>query len=88
MIIVIFSTTFEWFEASEVLTDTLGNLKKLIDDAWNSTGQRGLFQMDAGGYATPATYSVEGKQYVVIAAGGGGKPGTRPGDAYYCFTLP
>jgi quinoprotein glucose dehydrogenase len=46
------------------------------------------FQMDAGGYATPATYAVDGKQYVVIAAGGGGKPGTKAGDAYYCFALP
>ena len=46
------------------------------------------FQMDAGGYATPSTFSVNGKQYVVIAAGGGGKPETKPGDAYYCFALP
>lgn len=46
------------------------------------------YQMDAGGYATPATYEMGGKQYVVIAAGGGGKPETRPGDAYYCFALP
>lgn len=46
------------------------------------------FQMEAGGYATPCTYSVNGKQYVVIAAGGGGKPGTKPGDAYYAFALP
>lgn len=46
------------------------------------------FQMDAGGYATPATFEVDGRQYVVIAAGGGGKPETKPGDAYYCFALP
>jgi quinoprotein glucose dehydrogenase len=46
------------------------------------------FQMEAGGYATPATYSVDGRQFVVIAAGGGGKPGTKPGNAYYCFALP
>ena len=46
------------------------------------------FQMDAGGYATPCTYEIDGRQYVVIAAGGGGKPGTRSGDAYYCFALP
>ena len=46
------------------------------------------FQMDAGGYATPAVYEVEGRQYVVIAAGGGGKPGTKPGDKFYCFALP
>ncbi|MCB0632598.1 MAG: PQQ-binding-like beta-propeller repeat protein [Saprospiraceae bacterium] len=46
------------------------------------------YQLDAGAYATPATFEVDGKQYVVIAAGGGGKPGTRSGDAYYCFALP
>jgi quinoprotein glucose dehydrogenase len=46
------------------------------------------YQMEAGGYATPATYSVNGRQYVVIAAGGGGKPGTKAGNAYYCFALP
>lgn len=45
------------------------------------------FQMEAGGYATPATYSVNGRQYIVIAAGGGGKPGTKAGNAYYCFAL-
>lgn len=45
------------------------------------------FQLDAGGYATPSTYEVDGRQYVVIAAGGGGKPGTKPGDKYYCFSL-
>lgn len=46
------------------------------------------FEMDAGGYATPSTYEIEGRQYLVMAAGGGGKPGTKPGDSYYCFTLP
>lgn len=46
------------------------------------------FQMEAGGYATPATYEIGGRQYVVIAAGGGGKPETKPGNAYYCFALP
>jgi quinoprotein glucose dehydrogenase len=46
------------------------------------------FQMEAGGYATPSTYEVDGRQYVLIAAGGGGKPGTKPGNAYYCFALP
>lgn len=46
------------------------------------------YQLDAGGYATPATYQVASRQYVVIAAGGGGKPGTRPGNAWWCFALP
>jgi quinoprotein glucose dehydrogenase len=43
--------------------------------------------LPAGGYATPATYSVGGRQYVVIAAGGG-KMGTKSGDAYVAFALP
>ena len=42
--------------------------------------------LPAGGYATPATYEVDGKQYVVIACGGG-KMGTAPGDTYLAFTL-
>lgn len=46
------------------------------------------YQLDAGGYASPSTFEVSGRQYVVIAAGGGGKPETKPGDAYYCFALP
>jgi quinoprotein glucose dehydrogenase len=46
------------------------------------------FQMEAGGYATPATYEIDGRQYVLIAAGGGGKPETKPGNAWICFALP
>jgi quinoprotein glucose dehydrogenase len=45
------------------------------------------YKLDAGGYATPCTYMVNGKQYVVIAAGGGGKLGTKPGDAFVAFAL-
>ena len=44
-------------------------------------------KLPAGGYATPATYEVDGNQFVVIAAGGG-KMGTKPGDAYVAFALP
>ncbi|HEX4797523.1 MAG TPA: pyrroloquinoline quinone-dependent dehydrogenase [Humisphaera sp.] len=46
------------------------------------------YQLRAGGYATPATYMVNGKQYVVIAAGGGGKPKTKSGDEFVVFCLP
>ena len=45
------------------------------------------FKLPAGGYATPATYEVGGRQYVVIACGGG-KLGTKSGDAYVAFALP
>ena len=43
--------------------------------------------LPAGGYATPSTYSVDGRQYVVIAAGGAGKLRTKPGDAFVAFAL-
>jgi quinoprotein glucose dehydrogenase len=43
--------------------------------------------LPAGGYATPATYAIDGRQFVVIAAGGG-KMGTKSGDAYVAFALP
>ena len=41
-----------------------------------------------GGFAPPATYEVKGRQYVVIAATGGGKLGGPLGDAYVAFALP
>ncbi len=44
------------------------------------------YQLDAAAYATPSTYMVDGKQYVVIAAGGG-KLGTKSGSNYYAFSL-
>lgn len=45
------------------------------------------YALPAGGYATPATYAVNGKQFVVIACGGG-KMGTQSGDVYVAFALP
>ncbi len=45
------------------------------------------FRLPAGGYATPATYEIDGKQYLVIACGGG-KMGTAPGATYMAFSLP
>jgi quinoprotein glucose dehydrogenase len=43
--------------------------------------------LPAAGYATPSTYRVNGKQYLVIACGGG-KLGSPSGDAYVAFALP
>jgi quinoprotein glucose dehydrogenase len=43
--------------------------------------------LSAAGYATPSTFAVRGKQYVVIAAGGG-KLGTKSSDAYVAYALP
>ena len=41
-----------------------------------------------GGQATPATYLHEGRQYVVIAAGGHPNFGTTPGDHIVAWALP
>jgi quinoprotein glucose dehydrogenase len=46
------------------------------------------FQLPAGGYATPATYEVEGTQFLTVAAGGGGFQGTKTADYYLTFSLP
>lgn len=45
-------------------------------------------RLPAGGQATPMTYVWDGKQYVVIAAGGHGKSGTRIGDHVVAFARP
>ncbi len=43
-------------------------------------------QLPAAGFATPSTYHVNGKQYVVIACGGT-KLGTKKGNVYRAFAL-
>jgi quinoprotein glucose dehydrogenase len=52
------------------------------------TGQL-LWENDlpACGFATPAVYEVGGKQYIVIACGGG-KLNKKSGDSYVAFALP
>jgi quinoprotein glucose dehydrogenase len=44
-------------------------------------------KLPAAGFATPATYQVNGKQYVVIACGGD-RFGVGAGDKYVAFSLP
>ena len=57
--------------------------------AFDKTSGRLLWEaaLPAAGYATPSTFAVRGKQYVVIAAGGG-KLGIPSGDAYVAYALP
>jgi len=45
-------------------------------------------RLPAGGQATPMTYVWKGRQYVVIAAGGHSKLGTKRGDSVVAFALP
>ncbi len=44
------------------------------------------YSLPAAGYATPAVYQINNKQYLVIACGGG-KLGTKSGDTYVAFSL-
>jgi quinoprotein glucose dehydrogenase len=44
-------------------------------------------ELPAAGFATPAVYEAEGRQFIVIAAGGG-KLGRPSGDRYVAFALP
>jgi len=44
-------------------------------------------RLPAGGQATPMSYQLGGRQYVVIAAGGHGSLGTRRGDYIVAFAL-
>jgi quinoprotein glucose dehydrogenase len=45
-------------------------------------------RLPAGGQATPMTYEANGRQYIVIAAGGHGSLGTTRGDYVVAFALP
>jgi len=40
------------------------------------------------GSAPPSVYEVDGHQFVVVPATGGGKLATPAGDAYVAFALP
>ena len=44
-------------------------------------------RLPGGGQATPMTYQLNGRQYVVIAAGGHGNMGTTRSDYLVAFAL-
>ena len=57
--------------------------------AYNKRDGALLWQVDlpAPGFATPSIYEMDGKQYIVIACGGG-KMNTKSGDSYVAYALP
>ncbi|RUY55225.1 PQQ-binding-like beta-propeller repeat protein, partial [Mesorhizobium sp. M7A.F.Ca.CA.001.05.1.1] len=65
-----------------------------VDDylrAYDLTSGKQLWQarLPAGGQSTPMTYTVaDGRQFVVIVAGGHGSVGTKPGDYVMAYALP
>jgi quinoprotein glucose dehydrogenase len=68
-------------------------LAAAVDDylrAYDLTTGEKLWQarLPAGGQSTPMTYAIDGRQYVVIVAGGHGSVGTKPGDYILAYTLP
>ncbi|WP_456256731.1 glucose/quinate/shikimate family membrane-bound PQQ-dependent dehydrogenase (plasmid) [Pseudomonas iridis] len=58
--------------------------------AYNVTNGDLLWEarLPAGGQATPMTYESNGKQYIVIMAGGHGSFGTKMGDSLIAYALP
>lgn len=58
--------------------------------AYNMSNGEKLWEarLPAGGQATPMTYEANGKQYVVISAGGHGSFGTKMGDYIVAYALP
>jgi quinoprotein glucose dehydrogenase len=59
--------------------------------AYDLTTGRKLWQhrLPAGGQATPMTYQgSDGRQYVLVVAGGHGSTGTKAGDAIIAYALP
>jgi quinoprotein glucose dehydrogenase len=57
--------------------------------AFDKTNGKLLWEalLPAAGFAIPSTYETGGRQYLVIAAGGG-KGGLQSGDSYVAFALP
>jgi quinoprotein glucose dehydrogenase len=58
--------------------------------AFDAASGKELWQgkLPAGGQATPMSYAYEGRQYVVIAAGGHRDMGTKKGDYIVAYALP
>ena len=55
----------------------------------SATGERvGQIQLPGPAQATPMSYEISGRQYLVIAAGGHGPLGLKQGDSVIAFALP
>lgn len=68
------------------IAGTLDNYLRALDVETGKELWKG--RLPAGGQATPMTYIRDGRQYVVIAAGGHAKSGTKTGDHVVAFALP
>lgn len=68
----------------------IGGSRDEMIRAFDSATGRVLWQrkLPFAGYATPCTYQAGGRQFVAIAAAGGGKLATPAGDTYVAYALP
>lgn len=66
----------------------IGAAKDGMFRVYNKRNGKLLWQtkLPAAAFATPATYEVNGRQFIVIACGGG-KLGTQSGDSYVAFAI-
>jgi quinoprotein glucose dehydrogenase len=71
-----------------IIASAMDNYLRAFDTETGAELWKG--RLPAGGQATPMTYLAtrSGKQFVVIAAGGHGKLGTKLGDSLVAFALP
>jgi quinoprotein glucose dehydrogenase len=67
-------------------TGTLDNKVRAFDSATGLELWSALLPLHGTGL--PSTYEIDGRQYVVLSATGGGKLGGAPGDAWVAFALP
>ena len=75
-----------WLGTNAEYGAALDNYLRAFDAASGKELWKG--RLPAGGQATPMTYVWKGRQYVVIAAGGHAKSGTKRGDEVVAFALP
>ena len=80
------------FEATPILVEDKLYLSTPYNHALALDPQSGKllweYTMDYAGNATPATYMIDGKQYLVIATSSAHNPKKEQGARYVAFTLP
>ena len=89
--------TFKWgtpgFSGSLITAGGLVFIGATLDKylrAFDTRSGKELWQgrLPASGMATPMTYEWQGRQFIVIAAGGRADAGVAPGDTFVAFALP
>jgi len=83
-------------DATTLVNDVMRSLSEHQQRAFVPTPELEAWLLEAAdspatppiGSAPPASYEVNGRQFIVIPATGGGKLETPTGDAYVAFAIP